>query len=204
MAGMPSADIPAFLTTRLQTATMIDAATAVVALHLLSRGAPLQPVTQAWAARTPSHVMRAASVELGRGYERLLQRLLQSVNDFPPGTARVVGRRPSPDRPTARRGEPRPIAMARVAGELGVTATDLARVICYDDVQSICAAALKLTPLDPLDPVTWALALAPLIEETVTQVAGLTTPDDIPAPTAPAAELWQHHHATAPRRLFRA
>ena len=186
LAGMPDADIPAYLTTRLHTTTLIDAATAVVALQVVRAGCPLEPVEQAWAARTPSHVVRRASVELGRGYERLLTRL----DDLIPRQLR--------------RGEPRPIAVARLAARLDVTAADLARVICHDDVQSVCAAALKLAPLDPVDTVVWALDVAPLVERVVAQVEGLRTPGEIPAPAAPAAEIWQHAHATAPRRLFRA
>lgn len=189
LAGMASGDIPAYLTTRLRTATLVDAATAVVALRMQRAGDSLEPVEQAWAARTPSHVVRQASVELGRGYERLLTRL------DGPAEARA--------RPL-RRGEPRPIAVARIAARLDVPAADLARVICHDDVQSVCAAALKLAPLDPVDTVVWALDVAPLVEHVVAQVADLRTPADIPAPAAPAAEIWQHDHAIAPRRLFRA
>ncbi|NYJ75800.1 urease accessory protein UreF [Allobranchiibius huperziae] len=189
LAGMPSGDIPAYLTTRLRTATLVDAATAVVALRVLLAGGPLEPVEQAWAARTPSHVVRQASVELGRGYERLLARLTEE-RDVRSGQVR--------------RGAPRPIAIARIAARLDVSATDLARVICHDDVQSVCAAALKLAPLDPVDTVVWALEVAPLVEQIVVQVADLRTPADIPAPAAPAAEIWQHAHATARRRLFRA
>lgn len=186
LAGMAAGDIPAYLTTRLRTTTLVDAATAVVALRTLRAGGAVELVEQAWAARTPSHVVRQASEELGRGYERLLTRL----DDLTP-------------RPV-RRGEPRPIAVARLAARLDVAATDLARVICHDDVQSVCAAALKLAPLDPVDTVAWALDVAPLVERVVAQVADLRTPADIPAPAAPAAEIWQHAHATAPRRLFRA
>lgn len=196
--GMPAADIPTYLTTRLRTATLIDAATAVVALHLLRTDHPIEAATDAWAARTPSHVVRNAAIELGRGYGRLLTRVA------PDDTARRSGEAGRAGRSGQSGREPRPIVMARLAAELGLTARDLARVICHDDVQSICAAALKLAPLDPVDTVLWALAAAALIEQIVVQVACLTQPEDIPAPTAPAAELWQHAHANTPRRLFRA
>ena len=198
LAGMPDADIPAYLTTRLRTATLVDAATAVVALHVLRTGGDVGAVEQAWAARTPSHVVRDASVELGRGYERLLTRLTRPARSTPQPHPAERSSRP------VRRGEPRPIAVARVAARLEVSAADLARVICHDDVQSVCAAALKLAPLDPADTVVWALDVAPLVSDVVTRVAGLTSPEDIPAVTAPATEIWQHRHATARRRLFRA
>lgn len=181
LAGMPTDHVPTYLATRLRTTATVDAATAVVALHALTGGTSLQPVINAWAARTPSDVVRAASTELGRGY------------------ARLAG--------DAARRDPRPVALARVAFAWGVAAADLARVCCHDEIQSVAAAALKLAPLDPATTVRWALDLAPLVEQIVASIcrpAPLTEPVDIPAPTAPAAELWAHAHGTAPRRLFSA
>ena len=42
------------------------------------------------------------------------------------------------------------------------------------------------------------------VEEMVARVAGLTTPDDIPAYGAPLIEHWAQLHKTSERRLFRA
>lgn len=191
-AGLPAAQIPALVETRLRTTATVDAACVVVAMRLLST-TPMDPhddgptdlseVTQAWAARTPSEVVRAAAVEVGRGYARL-------------------GRRLGVDAPAIH--EPRPIALARLASRLGMSPSDAARVVCHDEVQAICSAALKLAPSDPLDVVTWAVGVTPLVEDVVASVADLATVDDIPAPSAPALELWQHAHAHASRRLFRA
>ncbi|WP_050668546.1 urease accessory protein UreF [Luteipulveratus halotolerans] len=186
LAGLPEADVPAYLRTRLRTATTVDAATAVVALHALRTGEPLERVTDAWAARTPSEVVRAAAIEVGRGYLRLLARL------------------DGGSQPRATEHRPRPVAVALLAHHLGIDPPALARLICHDDLQTVGAAALKLVPLDPAEPVTWTLQLAAEVDDVVRRVAELTEPDDIPAPAAPALELWQHAHHHAPRRLFRA
>lgn len=181
-AGLSREEVPGFLRARLRTTVAVDAGAAVVALHLVRSTGDPAPALRAWEARTPSDVVRRAQVELGRGYGRLLARIGGPVD----------------------RSLPRPIALAHLAFRLEVASDDLARVVCHDEVQSVCAAALKLLPLDPLDTVEWALEAAPEVECVVQAVAGLTDPDQIPAATAPAAELWQHAHARTTRRLFRA
>ncbi len=190
-AGLTVEQIPAFLRTRLRTQTMVDAATAVVAAHALQAGLSLAPVQAAWAARTPSQHVRAAAALVGRGYTRLLTRLWP---DSPAATAVLA------------LGEPayRPLALAALAFPLGLNGERLARLACYDDVQTCCAAALKLLPLDPVAPLSWALGCADDIALVAADVAGLTDPDDLPATAAPALEAWQHAHATSSRRLFTA
>ena len=76
--------------------------------------------------------------------------------------------------------------------------------MAYDDVQSLCAAALKLCPLDPAETTEWLLHAGPAVEAVVGAVAHLTEPDGIPAPSAPLLEQWMHGHPTHPRRLFSA
>ncbi|MGA8980958.1 MAG: Urease accessory protein UreF-like protein, partial [Pedococcus sp.] len=71
-------------------------------------------------------------------------------------------------------------------------------------VQTLCAAALKLCPLDPADATAWLLGAGDAVEGVVAAVAHLTEPGGIPAPAAPLLEQWQHHHPTHPRRLFSA
>jgi urease accessory protein len=80
----------------------------------------------------------------------------------------------------------------------------VARLVAYDDLQSVLAASLKLLPGDPVDATARLLALTPWIDELVEQVSGVTDPDDIPAWSAPLLEAWAEAHATAERRLFRA
>lgn len=182
--GLPEAAILDFLRVRLRTTTMVDAGTAVVAAAWVARGEDPAPVEAAWAARTPSEVVREASYAAGRGYLRLLDRL-----------APVAVRR-SP--------RPQPVALALVAAHLGLTPLEVARVVCHDEVQTVCSAALKLVPCDPLDTVGWALGVRPEVDAVLAAVADLTDPDDIPAPTAPVHERWSHDHAHATGRLFRA
>ena len=47
----------------------------------------------------------------------------------------------------------------------------LARVVAYDDVQTVLAAALKLLPLDPADAASWCVDLLPDIDAFAVDVA---------------------------------
>jgi urease accessory protein len=191
-AGMPEGDVPAYLRARLRTTATVDAGTAVAALTALrdpSREA-LGAVEQHWAARTPSHVQRNAAVTLGRGGLRLLRTLFPEE----PATSALVGL-----------GTPcRPLVLAGLACALRLDGRQLATVVCYDEVQSITAAALKLSPLDPVTTVRWALEVRPVVDEVVARVADVVHPEDIPAPAAPLMEQWAHAHARQARRLFSA
>ena len=176
-------DIPSYLSLRLRTVTRVEAGTAVVALHCLRQGLPLDPVEQAWAARTPSPAMRATSRQLAKGLVRLGSRLW----DLP--------RLESPSRG---------VALGAIARAVGLAPVSLARLVGYDDAQTVASAALKLAPLDPVDATGWVVAAMPLIEAMASDVAHLTEPDEIPATGAPQIEQWAETHAVATRRLFRA
>lgn len=189
-AGMTSADVPAYLRTRLRTVTTVEAGVAVVALHRLRRGLPLHDVEQAWGARTPSEGLRGASVTMGRGYLRLLRRLWPDH----PVTLAVTGSEP----------RSRAVAVAGAAAILGLTPAQLARLVCYEDVQTVASAALKLAPLDPADTAAWTVNMRHEVAEVIARVAWLTEPDDIPAVAAPLIEQWAQAHAASSRRLFSA
>ena len=183
LAGMPEAEIEQFLVTRLRTSIRVDAATAVVTRADPDRA---EDVISAWNARTPSHVVREASCQAARGYLRL-------------------GVRGGLDARWNRRTDvPRPVAVGLLAAHWRLDAEETARVVCHDEVQAVASAALKLAPLDPIDTVGWSLGVADEIDEVVDAVRELTSPDHIPAATAPLLELWQHAHPTHTRRLFRA
>ncbi len=190
LAGMPAADIPALVATRLRTVVRVEAAVAVVARHHTMAGLPLAPVQAAWAARTPSEVSRAASVTVGRGQRRLALQLWPGS-----ATASALADLATPCRP---------VAVGASAAAAGLDGPRTARLVAYDDVQTLCAAALKLAPLDPAQASAWLLDAGALAEEVVAEVAHLTDPAGIPAPTAPLLEVWQHRHPTHPRRLFSA
>ncbi|TWE11568.1 urease accessory protein UreF [Rudaeicoccus suwonensis] len=200
--GLGRDSIPAYIAARLRTCVRTDAATAVVALHVVRSGSPLAPVVDAWAARVPSAQMRGTAQEAGRGYLRLHRHLHLHLHDEPYAGAGLATTGTESVGDTAQL--PRPVAVAVLAAELDLTAAELAHVICHDDVQSVCAAALKLTPCDPADTVVWALRAAPQVDAVVEEVTHLTTPDQIPASAAPLMEQWQHAHAMSTRRLFRA
>ncbi|WP_345500487.1 urease accessory protein UreF [Pedococcus ginsenosidimutans] len=190
LGGLAEGDIPGLVQTRLCTVVRVEAAVAVVTRHHVLAGLPLQPVQDAWAARTPSEVSRAASVAVGRGQRRLALRLW-------PGSAAATS---LADLPTPCR----PVAVGAMAAAAGLDAARTARLVAYDDVQTLCAAALKLCPLDPADATAWLLDAGAAVEEVVSAVAHLTEPRAVPAPAAPLLEQWQHHHPTHPRRLFSA
>jgi urease accessory protein len=178
LGGLDPRDIPDLVATRLRTVVLVDAATAVVARHRTLAGLDLADVQLAWAARTPSEVVRAASVAVGRGQRRLAERLW-------PGSAATSAL--APLHRTAR-----PVAVGAMAAAAGLDGSRTARLVAYDDVQSLCAAALKLCPLDPAETTEWLLHAGPAVEVLVGAVAHLTEPDGIPAPSAPLLEQWQH------------
>jgi urease accessory protein len=91
-----------------------------------------------------------------------------------------------------------------MAAAAGLDGARTARLVAYDDVQSLCAAAPKLCPLDPAETTEWLLHAGPPIDPVVATLAPLTDPAGIPAPSAPLLEQWQHAHPTHPRRLFSA
>jgi urease accessory protein len=186
--GLDPADLPAYCRSRLATVTRTEAATAVVARHHAWLQAPLLPVEAAWAARTPSDAMRATSRSLGRGLLRLARKAWPEA----------VAHWPGDHQP------PRPVVLGGIAAEAGLSAADLARVVGYDDVQTVLAAALKLLPLDPADAASWCVGLLPDIEALAAEVADLTLPDDIPATGSPLIEGWAQAHARTTRRLFSA
>jgi urease accessory protein len=98
----------------------------------------------------------------------------------------------------------RPRVLGLVAAATGLSGDAVARLVAYDDVQSVLAASLKLLPGDPVDATARLLDLAPAIDAVVHSVTNLTEPDEIPAWSAPLVEAWAESHAHAERRLFRA
>ncbi len=177
-------DVPAYVALRLRTVTRTEAATAVVSRAVLCAGGDLGPVVDAWAARTPSRAVRETSRSMGKALLRLGQRLW------------VL-----PGLPAA---APRPVVLGAVAAATGLGPAALARVVGYDDVQTVVAAALKLRPLDPAVATGWVVDAFGDLEALVAAVAPLVSPGDIPARNAPAIEQYAEAHAITTRRLFSA
>lgn len=188
--GLTADAVPLYLAGRLSTVTRVEAGTAVVALRTLQAGEPIAPVARAWAARTPSPALRRSSRTQARAFLRIATRLwpdsaaLATVAELP--------------------GVPRPVVLGAAAATVGLSAPSLARLIGYDDAQTVAAAALKLLPLDPAATTEWVHDVMPLIARLADEVAPLRQPGRIPACAAPQTELWAQAHAQSTRRLFSA
>lgn len=194
LGGMPARDVPAYLAMRLATVARVEAGTAVVAAFAVRSEASdvtAEDVAWAWAARNPVAAVRDSSIAQGRAMLRLVQRLR------PDGPA-VRWLADLPRTLTARA-----VVLGAFAGELGLDGDGVARVVGYDDVQSVTAAALKLEPLDPVDAVAWTLDSASHLDDLVAACADLVAPYDIPAHSAPQLEAWHAAHAATERKLFR-
>jgi urease accessory protein len=98
----------------------------------------------------------------------------------------------------------RAVVLGVAAACAGLEPGQLARLIGYDEAQTIAAAALKINPMDPVEATSWAIGAHREIERMAIAVADLTNPDDIPAFGAPLIEQWAEIHATTTQRLFRA
>lgn len=186
--GLTTRDVPAYLQTRLRSVTLVEAGTAVVARHVTRAGGCPDDVDRAWAALTPSPALRRASRGQGRALQHLAGKLWPEALDPLVGLA-------APSRATV---------LGTLAGHLGLGAGSLARLIGYDDVQTVCSAVLKLAPLDPAVASGWVAAALPEVAALADQVADLTVPDGIPAVGCPQIEVWAEAHAVTSRRLFRA
>ena len=189
-SGLTAEQVPVFMRSRLASVVRVEAGTAVVGLHRLRAGLPFEPVVDGWAARTPAAAMRDTSRTLGRALLRLVRRL------FPDSVH--VAEVAALERPC------RPLVLASAAAAGGLAPASLARLVAYDDLQTVASAALKLLPLDPLDATGWVHDLLPEAERLAAEVAPLTDPHQIPAPSAPQLDLWAQSHARTTRRLFSA
>jgi urease accessory protein len=193
--GVSLDQVPGYIRTRLCTVVAVEAGAAVVARHLAVAETDgvadgLRAVDDAWRARTISPALRENAEVLGRGYARLVAGLWP---DAPASVALRAVRRPT-----------RAVAIGVAAALTGLTGRQVARLIGYDDAQTVAAAALKLDPLDPLVATRWVVQAAPDIDRMAATVCALTTPDEIPAGAAPLIEQWAQVHAVTSQRLFRA
>ena len=186
--GLTAADVPAYVRTRLRSVTLVEAGTAVVARHAVRTGAPLATVDLAWAARTPSKALRDASRGQGRALRHLAARVW-------PDALAPLDPVPAPSRA---------VVLGALAAHLGLGPGALARLVGYDDVQTVCAAVLKLAPLDPAEVTGWVAGSLPMVDALAAEVAGLTEPGHLPAVGSPQIEAWAEAHAVTSRRLFRA
>jgi urease accessory protein len=188
-AGMTLAVVPDYVRVRLRTVTEVEAATAVLAGRVRKAGggsASLAEVDAAWRVRTLSDALREASDLLGRS----LLRTASAVWDLRDLAA----------------GGPwcRPVVLGATAAAAGLDAEQTARLVGYDDVQTVVSAALKLEPFDPSTGVGWVAGAADEVEAMVARAVTVTRTAEIPAHSAPLVEEWGQRHRTSERRLFRA
>ena len=190
--GMRLDQVPDYIVARLRTVTEVEAAAAVVARHRWltepeARTPALREVDAAWRVRTLSDALREASDLLGRSYLRMAA-AVWPMPELAQGAAPCC----------------RAVVLGATAAVAGLSAEELARLVGFEDVQTVIAAALKLQPFDPSQGVAWAAASGVEVEELVTRVSSLTRTSDIPARGAPQIEEWGQRHRRSERRLFRA
>ena len=198
--GLAPAQVPGYLVARLTTVTEVEAGAAVVARHRWSADptvSAIAPVDRAWRVRTASAALRDAADLLGLSYLRLAASVWTGLSALTVDRAASSGASPSGHWCRA-------VVVGATAAEAGLDATQTARLIGFEDVQTVIAAALKLRPFDPTVAVAWSVAAGHEVEAMVTRVAGLTGVDDIGAYAAPQIEHWAELHTRTERRLFRA
>ncbi|TDW22619.1 urease accessory protein UreF [Kribbella kalugense] len=188
--GKQLADVTTYARDRLHTVTRVEAAVAVLARYITHshQSEGLRLVEGAWAARTSSQVLRGVSRRQGRAYLRLAGRVWPEVLEHLQADSEV----------------PRPIVIGVIGAVTGLSAEQVARIIAYDDVQSVVSASLKLLPVDPAEAATWLAGLHDDIEELVADVSPLTDIEKIPANGAPLIDQFAQNHATERMRLFHA
>lgn len=191
--GMRLDQVPDYLRARLRTVTEVEAAAAVVARHRwrdepASRAEAMAEVDAAWRVRTLSDALRDASDLLGRSYLRMAA----SVWDLA-------------DLRQQRGGVwCRAVVIGATAAAAGLSAAETARLLAFEEIQTVIAAALKLVPFDPSQGVRWSAGLAHDVEQLVDRVSPMQCTAQIPAHGAPLIEQWGQRHQETSRRLFRA
>jgi urease accessory protein len=181
-------DVAQYVRDRQRTVIRTEAGTAVVARHLTLQGDDPRGAEPYWAARTPSHVVRATSRRQGRAYLRLAERVWPKVLQYLPRDGEV----------------PRAVVLGVIGAVTDLSAVQVARIVGYDDAQTVTAASLKLLPVDPIHAATWLHEAGHEIECMVDAVGHLTDPRQIPADGAPLVDAYAQRHSTEKARLFHA
>ena len=156
---------------RLRTVTEVEAAAAVVARHRWrtepdARTRPWREVDRGLAG--PDAVRRAA----GR-----LGLCSGAATCGRPAAVWPLRRRCAGHRTASGAG---PVVLGATAAEAGLAAGETARLVGFDDVQTVIAAALKLQPFDPAAAWPGRPQAGPEVEALVERVAGLTATDADP------------------------
>ena len=192
--------LPDYLAARLTTVTEVEAAAAVVARRCWLADPTVPAITavdRAWRVRTASAALRDASDLLGRSYLRLAATVWTGLAPLTADRARSSAAS-TPIRWC------RAVVIGATAAEAGLDGAQTARLIGFEEVQTVIAAAVKLQPFDPAVAVAWAVSAQHQVEAMVDRVVPLTEVEQIPAYAAPQIEHWAELHTRTERRLFRA
>jgi urease accessory protein len=185
--GLTVDEVPAFARARLHTLGRVAAGLAALACGCQTLDGLLDLDGEA-AARTPVAALRAADRRLGLGLLR-------------------TGRTLWPDDELldayARESEltPRAVTLGVVARAAGMEPLQAARLVLYEDVAGVAAAAVKLVSLDGARASAWVADLAGPIEQLAAD-ACLARIETLPSTSTPLLDRRAVLHAASPGRLF--
>jgi urease accessory protein len=141
-------------------------------------------------ARTPSPAQRTASRTQGRA-------LLRATRAAWPGpildSLAVASGADGPHHP---------VALGAATAAAGGTAAQAARLAAYGSVTGPASAAVRLLGLDPLGVHRTLAGLSARVDAVAAEAALAVAAGDLPAPSAPALDLFAELHRQAEPRLF--
>lgn len=194
MGGLKIGEVYAYMLARLTSITPLECGACVLAYRLGANQAPTSAyvqLEQAVDARTPSAAQRHISRTLGRG----LLRLAQSLELTHPGVNTLAALEAPPTRGTA---------LGVLASALEISEQACAEVCCYEDLQGIAAAALKLLPVTPTIATRWVIDAGSRVAGVVDRARSIRDHAELPALCAPWMEFQAEKHILRSRRLFSA
>lgn len=192
IAGLEAAGVYPFMLARLHTVAQLETGACILAYRLANGPASTARYARlesAVSARTPSAAQRTASRYLGRAFLRL-------GRDLRPKDPGIAALDDLPVPPT------RAVALGVIGASLAVSEEHTAQICCYEDLQRVAAAALKLLPVDPTAVTRWLVEAGEGVTEVVKTARSVSNPDELPALSAPWMEHWAEEHTQRTRRLF--
>jgi urease accessory protein len=192
-AGLAAGDVYPYMLARLRTLTRLECSACVQAHRLAVARASTPAYTRVEAAvnaRTPSSAQRETSRSLGRA----LLRLAGSLHPDDAGVLALQGLEASPTRGTA---------LGVFGAALEIDEAHCAEACCYEDLQSVAAAALKLLPVTPMCATRWVVDAGEHVTDVIGQARSIRNCTELPAFSAPRMEyLAEVHTHNKHRRLF--
>ena len=181
-------ELASFLRGRLATAGRVTASFACAAHGFVDDPATLAILDVELDARTPSPALRHASRQQGRALLRA------GRATWPSPVFDRVPRRPN--------GPHHAIALGLTAAAAGLTVEQTALVAAYGTVTGPASAAVRLLGLDPYRVQALLASLADTCETVAAASTAYRPPADLPADSAPLADISAEVHATWEVRLF--